>query len=78
MAVKVYTKEACGPCTATKRKLKKNGVEFEEISIENTPGAREYIQSLGYAQAPVVVTDDASWSGFEPDKLEALVVASAS
>lgn len=77
MAVKVYTKAACGPCTATKRKLKKNGIEFEEISIENTPGAREYIQSLGFAQAPVVVTETETWSGFEPDKLEALV-ASAS
>jgi len=28
--------------------------------------------SLGYLQAPVVVTPDAHWSGFRPDRLNAL------
>ena len=33
---------------------------------------REYVKGLGYMQAPVVVTDDEHWSGFRPDKIEAL------
>ena len=34
--------------------------------------AAEYVKGLGYMQAPVVVTDDEHWSGFRPDKIEAL------
>jgi glutaredoxin-like protein NrdH len=31
--------------------------------------------SLGYLQAPVVVTSDTHWSGFRPDRVKALSVA---
>ena len=34
--------------------------------------AREYVMSLGYLQAPVVVTDTDHWSGFRPDRIKAL------
>lgn len=29
---------------------------------------------LGHLQAPVVIIDDAHWSGFRPDMIDALVV----
>ena len=32
----------------------------------------EKVKELGYLQAPVVVTDDEHWSGFRPDKIDAL------
>lgn len=70
--VKVYTKDKCQPCKATKREMGKNGVAYEEIDIETTPGASDYIKSLGFMQAPVVITDDDAWSGFIPDKIKSL------
>jgi len=33
------------------------------------------VKSLGYMQAPVVVTDDGHWSGFRPDKIASLAAA---
>lgn len=67
--VKVYTKENCPPCKATKRKLDKEGIAFEEVPLESTPGASDYIKSLGYMQAPVVITPEDSWSGYIPGKI---------
>ena len=32
-------------------------------------GAMDYVKSLGYQQAPVVVTDGEHWAGFRPDKI---------
>lgn len=37
--------------------------------------AFEYVQSLGYQAAPVVVAGDEHWSGFQPDRIAALAVA---
>ena len=37
--------------------------------------ALEMVKSLGYLQAPVVITDDDHWAGFRPDKIAALHVA---
>jgi glutaredoxin-like protein NrdH len=31
--------------------------------------------AMGHMQAPVVVTDDANWSGFRPDRLKELAAA---
>lgn len=34
--------------------------------------AIEQVKSLGYVQAPVVITDEDHWSGFRPDKIDEL------
>jgi protein involved in ribonucleotide reduction len=36
------------------------------------------VKSLGYLQAPVVVTDEDHWSGFRPDKIDELAARLAS
>jgi len=58
MAITVYTKPSCVQCNATYRAL--------------DSAALEHVKSLGYLQAPVVVTDEDHWSGFRPDKIDEL------
>lgn len=75
----VYSKPRCMQCEFTKMWLTKNKVEFEIIDIEANPGAFELIKHYGFTSLPVVAIDDEigdsskSWSGFQVDKLEALL-----
>lgn len=70
MAVTVYTRPGCQPCTATKRKLAQMGIGFVEADM--TPDQAEAFRAQGHAQAPVVIAGDESWSGYRPDLIEAL------
>ncbi|MFM6974954.1 MAG: glutaredoxin-like protein NrdH [Agromyces sp.] len=72
MTVTVYTKPSCVQCTATYRALDSKGVAYEVIDLSEDAGALETVKELGYLQAPVVVTDEDHWSGFRPDKIDAL------
>lgn len=69
MRITMYTKPACVQCTATKKAFDKAGVEYSLIDISQDPAARDYIMSLGYLQAPVVVAGEHHWSGFRPDHI---------
>ena len=71
-SVIVYTKDKCPGCKATIRSLTKKNIAFEARSIDETPGARDMIAKLGYMQAPIVVAGDDHWSGYNPDRIEAL------
>ena len=68
----VYSKPSCVQCTATYRALDNKGINYQVIDVSADAEAAEYVKGLGYMQAPVVVTDDEHWSGFRPDKIEAL------
>ncbi|WP_282820283.1 glutaredoxin-like protein NrdH [Curtobacterium flaccumfaciens] len=72
MAVTVYTKPSCVQCTATYRALDNKGIEYEVHDVSTDEAALEHVKSLGYMQAPVVVTDAAHWSGFRPAKIAPL------
>jgi glutaredoxin-like protein NrdH len=72
MAVTVYTKPSCVQCTATYRALDNKGIQYEVHDVSTDDAALEHVKSLGYMQAPVVVTDDDHWSGFRPDKIATL------
>lgn len=72
MTVTVYTKPACVQCNATYRALDKKGITYKSVDISTDPEALEHVLSLGYQQAPVVITDADHWSGFRPDKIAAL------
>lgn len=71
--VTVYSLPACVQCESTKRYLKKNGVEFQEIDLSEDAASMEYVKSLGHSSAPVVVAGDENWSGFRMDKLAQIV-----
>ncbi len=71
--VTVYSLPACVQCESTKRYLKKNGVEFEEIDLAEDNASMDYVKSLGHSSAPVVVYGAKNWSGFRMDKLSEIV-----
>lgn len=70
--IKVYTKPACVQCEQTKRLLTKNGLAFETIDITEDMAAYEHVVSMGFKSAPVVITDNDAWAGFNPDKINGL------
>lgn len=73
MNVTVYTKPACVQCQGTFRALDKAGIHYDVVDISQDSEARNYVLGLGYLQAPVVVAEDAHWSGFRPDRIKALI-----
>ncbi len=77
--VTVYTKPQCPACDATKRRLKKLGIEFHEAQILNGDYAEAFAE-LGVTQAPVVCAsvdgDETYWAGYRPDRIDALKAAS--
>ncbi|WP_405375266.1 MULTISPECIES: glutaredoxin-like protein NrdH [unclassified Microbacterium] len=72
MAITVYTKPSCVQCNATYRALDSKGIEYNILDVSADADALEHVKSLGYLQAPVVVTDEDHWSGFRPDKIDEL------
>ena len=75
MAVTVYSKPACVQCNATYRALDANGVDYNVIDLTEDAEARDYVMSLGYLQAPVVVAGEDHWGGFRPDRINRIGAA---
>ncbi|MBI2701975.1 MAG: NrdH-redoxin [Mycobacterium sp.] len=78
MSITVYSKPACVQCVATYKALDKQGIDYQKVDITLDPEARDYVMALGYLQAPVVVADNAHWSGFRPDRIKALAESALS
>ena len=72
-SVLVYVKPQCVQCDQTKRILDREGVEYSTIDITQDSEALEKILSMGFKSAPVVITEEDSWAGFNPDKINKLV-----
>lgn len=70
--VKVYTKPGCVQCNATYRAMDAKGIDYDVIDVTGDPAALELVKSLGYLQAPVIVTDEDHWAGFRPDLISDL------
>jgi glutaredoxin-like protein NrdH len=68
-SIAVYAKPACVQCNATYRALDKSQLEYDIVDISVDSAARDYVMSLGYLQAPVVVTGNEHWSGFRTDRI---------
>lgn len=70
--VTVYSKPNCVQCDATKRLMDKLDISYNTIDITQDTEAFDKIVGMGFMAAPVVITDDDSWSGFNPDKINRL------
>lgn len=66
------SEQSCLQGAATLKALDKAGVSYDVIDISKDEEARDYILSLGYLRAPVVVAGTEHWSGFRPDRIKAL------
>lgn len=73
MAITIYSKPACVQCTATYRALDQRGIAYDVIDISEDAESLTMVRDLGYVQVPVIVTEHEHWSGFRPDKINALV-----
>ncbi len=58
-SVTMYTTSWCPDCRAAKRYLAQRGVAYEEVNIEETPGAAERVEewSGGYRTVPTFDID---------------------
>lgn len=72
MSVTVFTTgPGCHQCLVTKTHLKRRGIEFEEIRIDQLPQWADRLKAMGYQTAPVVlVGEDDVWQGYSSDSLE--------
>ncbi|MCS4490638.1 glutaredoxin-like protein NrdH [Corynebacterium sp. ES2794-CONJ1] len=76
MSITLYTKPACMQCVATKKLLDRSGLDYETVDISIDDEARDYVLSLGYLQAPVVMVDgEDHWSGYRPERIANLLAA---
>lgn len=78
MTITVYSKPSCVQCTATYRALDKQGLDYDIVDLSVDAEALDFVRSLGYQQAPVVVAGDDHWSGYRPDRIKAAIAAAAS
>lgn len=67
MTVVVHSKPACQQCAATIRKLDKEGIAYEVVQL--TEESLTEFKAAGHMTAPVVVTSNGTWAGFQPDQI---------
>lgn len=72
--VTIYTKQHCPQCMATKKRMGKMGVDYNEMDAVSH---LEELKSMGFMAAPVVIAEDRSWSGYRPDMIDSLVSVDA-
>ncbi|WP_336804083.1 glutaredoxin-like protein NrdH [Erwinia aphidicola] len=72
MRIIIYTKDNCVQCNATKNAIDKKGIDYQLINLDHEPTHVDALKSLGYRQVPVVMAEQDHWSGFRPDKIQAL------
>ncbi|MFL5262927.1 MAG: glutaredoxin 3 [Anaeromyxobacteraceae bacterium] len=71
-SVQIYTKRVCPYCTSAKLLLKKKGVAYEEIDVENDEEQRAWlVGATGQRTVPQIFVDGRSLGGFsEVDALD--------
>jgi glutaredoxin-like protein NrdH len=72
MQISVYTTSNCMACEMTKKQMRKLGIRFDEIALEQHPELIDRFKELGLMAAPIVITDIKKWSGFRLDKIRSL------
>lgn len=72
--VVVYSKPSCPQCDATKRRLKKHGIEFETVDLTQDAESLAKVKSMGHSSAPVVIVNDGEqhWNGYDMEKIDSL------
>jgi glutaredoxin-like protein NrdH len=77
--VRVFGRKGCVQCTATYRALDDRGITYEVVDVDELrEGAVDELRALGFTQLPVVQAPGmAAWSGFRPDRIDAIVSEAA-
>lgn len=69
----VYHKNGCQQCRMTMRLMDKLGIVHTDVNIDDNEDIREQLIAEGFKQMPVVKADGESWSGYQPDRIKALI-----
>lgn len=69
----VYWQPGCTSCLRTKEFLRSRGVEFESVNVRETPGALEFLATLGIRSVPAVVRGHAFVLGQDLDEVARFV-----
>ncbi|MER2473199.1 glutaredoxin-like protein NrdH [Photorhabdus laumondii] len=73
MSITIYSKPDCVQCSATYQALSRRNIPYQIVDLTENPQALATIRAMGYQQIPVVVAGTQHWSGFRPDKINALI-----
>ena len=64
-AVRIYTTNYCGYCTAAKALLKQRGVTFQEIDCSSDPTTRQWlIEKTGQRTVPQIFIGEVAVGGY--------------
>jgi glutaredoxin 3 len=55
--ITVYSKNNCPYCVQAKSLLELKGIKFEEVKIDETPKAREFVVAEGHRTVPQIYKD---------------------
>lgn len=55
--ITVYSKNNCPYCVQAKNLLQLKGIEYEEVKIDETPEAREFVLAEGHRTVPQIYQD---------------------
>lgn len=75
MSVTVFTTgPGCHLCHTTKIHMKRRGIAFEEVRLDEHPDLANKVRELGFVTAPVVLVDDFDdvWEGYSSDCIDEL------
>ena len=68
--VKIYSTPACPFCIMTKKFLKENNIDFEDIDVSTDQAkAQEMVQKSGQMAVPVIDFDGEIIVGFDKEKI---------
>ena len=71
--ITVYSKPNCMACTFTKKFLEEKDIAYTSYDVYENDEALNTVKELGFQSLPVVVIEGKKpFSGFQPDRLEAL------
>ena len=70
--VVIYTTPNCTQCMMTAKTMDRMGIVYDKVDLTQHPDLIERFKEMGYASAPIVVTDKKIWSGFRLDKIKSL------
>lgn len=72
--VTVYSLPSCVQCDQTKTLMRRLGIKFRDVDLSVNDKLRGEIRdTYGFSTAPVVVTPEDAWGGFDPAKIRGLV-----
>lgn len=66
-------KPGCGPCMGIARDFTAKGIKGREIDLSQDAEALETLKRAGYQTAPVVITRDDHWFGFDTNKIDEIL-----